>query len=456
MFSSERSTTAIAIYPLTADAWETFALTLSDAERQWATLHDFSAKAEQVCLLPNASGGVGKVLVGYKTTEQMWAIAALPRKLPQGEYYVVNEEWNAQELTQAAIGWGLGCYRFSQFRSLEQKTLPSLCAVEQHERINAFVQAISLVRDLVNLPANHMMPEHLAGVTQALATEFGADFQQLVGDELLAQNYPAIHAVGRASAHVPRLLELRWGKAGHPLITLVGKGVCFDTGGLDIKPSQFMRLMKKDMGGAAHVLGLARLIMQLQLPVALRVLIPAVDNAIGGDAFRPGDILSTRAGKFVEIDNTDAEGRLVLCDALAEAATAKPQLILDFATLTGAARVALGTEIPVFFSNDDTVTKQLQQAAQTAGELIWPLPLHQAYFEQLKSSFADFTNSGGSYGGAITAALFLNEFVPSHISWAHFDVMAWNTRERAGRPVGGEAMGLFTVYSYLETVYLVS
>ncbi len=283
-----------------------------------------------------------------------------------------------------------------------------------------------------------------------------ADFQQVIGDELIAQNYPAIHAVGRASAHVPRLLELRWGKVEHPLITLVGKGVCFDTGGLDIKPSQFMRLMKKDMGGAAHVLGLARLIMQLQLPVALRVLIPAVDNAIGGDAFRPGDILSTRAGKFVEIDNTDAEGRLVLCDALTEAATANPQLILDFATLTGAARVALGTEIPVFFSNDEAVTKQLQQAAQTAGELIWPLPLHQAYFEQLKSSVADFTNSGGSYGGAITAALFLNEFIPSHIPWVHFDVMAWNTRERAGRPVGGEAMGLFTVYLYLETIYLVS
>lgn len=456
MFSSERSTTAIAIYPLVADAWETFALTLSDAECQWAALHDFSAKAEQICLLPNTSGGVGKVLVGYKTTEQMWAIAALPRKLPQGEYYVVNEEWNAQELTQAAIGWGLGCYRFSQFRSLEQKALPSLYIADQHERINAFVQAISLVRDLVNLPANHMMPEHLAEVTQALATEFGADFQQVIGDELIAQNYPAIHAVGRASAHVPRLLELRWGTVEHPLITLVGKGVCFDTGGLDIKPSQFMRLMKKDMGGAAHVLGLARLIMQLQLPVALRVLIPAVDNAIGGDAFRPGDILSTRAGKFVEIDNTDAEGRLVLCDALTEAATANPQLILDFATLTGAARVALGTEIPVFFSNDEAVTKQLQQAAQTAGELIWPLPLHQAYFEQLKSSVADFTNSGGSYGGAITAALFLNEFIPSHIPWVHFDVMAWNTRERAGRPVGGEAMGLFTVYLYLETIYLVS
>lgn len=456
MFSSERSTTAIAIYPLVADAWETFALTLSDAECQWAALHDFSAKAEQICLLPNTSGGVGKVLVGYKTTEQMWAIAALPRKLPQGEYYVVNEEWNAQELTQAAIGWGLGCYRFSQFRSLEQKALPSLYIADQHERINAFVQAISLVRDLVNLPANHMMPEHLAEVTQALATEFGADFQQVIGDELIAQNYPAIHAVGRASAHVPRLLELRWGKVEHPLITLVGKGVCFDTGGLDIKPSQFMRLMKKDMGGAAHVLGLARLIMQLQLPVALRVLIPAVDNAIGGDAFRPGDILSTRADKFVEIDNTDAEGRLVLCDALTEAATANPQLILDFATLTGAARVALGTEIPVFFSNDEAVTKQLQQAAQTAGELIWPLPLHQAYFEQLKSSVADFTNSGGSYGGAITAALFLNEFIPSHIPWVHFDVMAWNTRERAGRPVGGEAMGLFTVYLYLETIYLVS
>jgi leucyl aminopeptidase len=234
---------------------------------------------------------------------------------------------------------------------------------------------------------------------------------------------------------------------------LVGKGVCFDTGGLDIKPSQYMRLMKKDMGGAAHVLGLAKLVMQLQLPIHLRVLIPAVDNAIGGDAFRPGDILATRAGKHVEVDNTDAEGRLVLCDALADAVEQKPQLILDFATLTGAARVALGTEIPVFFSNSLELTHALQVASAKSGELIWNLPLHKPYFEQLKSNFADFTNSGGSYGGAITAALFLNEFVPKAIAWGHFDVMAWNTRERAGRPVGGEAMGLFAVYAYLDTVY---
>jgi leucyl aminopeptidase len=309
---------------------------------------------------------------------------------------------------------------------------------------------VALVRDLENQPANHMMPQHLAVAAEQLARTFEADFSEIVGEALLEQNYPAIHAVGRASAHAPRLLKLQWGKPEHPAVTLVGKGVCFDTGGLDIKPSQYMRLMKKDMGGAAHVLGLARLIMQLQLPVHLRVLIPAVDNAIGGDAFRPGDILATRAGKSVEVDNTDAEGRLVLCDALADAVSHKPDLLLDFATLTGAARVALGTEIPVFFSNNQALTAKLQAVSAEAEELIWNLPLHRPYFEQLKSGCADLTNSGGSYGGAITAALFLNEFVPESIPWAHFDVMAWNTRERAGRPVGGEAMGLFAVYHYLE------
>lgn len=453
MFNLECPSTSVAIYPLTSSAWEALRPTLSAAEQQWAVVHDFTAKAEQVCLLPDAQGRLGKVLVGYATDAgHTWAIAGLPRKLPQGDYHLVCD-WTIPEQTQAYIGWGLGCYRFSQFLSTAPKPLPHLYVAQQSERVEAFVQAISLVRDWVNLPANHMMPEHLAAAAQTLAAEHGASFQQIIGDELLAQHYPAIHAVGRTSAHAPRLLELCWGNTEHPAITLVGKGVCFDTGGLDMKPSQFMRLMKKDMGGAAHVLGLAKLIMQLQLPVALRVLIPAVDNAIGSDAFRPGDILNTRAGKQVEVDNTDAEGRLVLCDALTEAAAAKPQLILDFATLTGAARVALGTEIPVFFSNNHELTQGLQQAAIATGELVWQLPLHRPYFEQLKSSFADFTNSGGSYGGAITAALFLNEFVPSNIAWGHFDVMAWNARDRAGRPVGGEAMGLFTVYSYLESVY---
>lgn len=452
MFTQEQPATSIAIHPLTTAQWEACAASLSAAHQQWAALNNFTAKAGQVCLLPNAAGGIAQVLVGYAAEEgTRWAIASLPNKLPGGHYHLQGD-WSAEEQLQASIGWGLGYYRFEYFTKPDNQPRPVLYA-PQAEQAKALVQAIALVRDLINQPANHMMPEHLAQATQQLAQTFHAEFSEIVGDALLSANYPAIHAVGRASKHPPRLLKLQWGNPAHPAITLVGKGVCFDSGGLDIKPSQYMRLMKKDMGGAAHVLGLARLLMQLRLPVHLRVLIAAVENAIGGDAFRPSDILATRAGKTVEIDNTDAEGRLVLCDALTAAASDKPELIIDFATLTGAARVALGTEIPVFFSNNKTLTQGLQAASESSGELIWNLPLHQPYFEQLKSQFADFTNSGGSYGGAITAALFLREFVPNTIPWAHFDVMAWNTRERAGRPVGGEAMGLFAVWEYLAKTY---
>jgi leucyl aminopeptidase len=453
MFSHDKSPDAIAIHPLTSQAWGKVEAGLPVSEQRWLGLQNFSAKAGQYCLLPDGAGGISKVFAGYDADDAiLWALAGLPRKLPAGNYYL-DCNWSEDEQVQAGIGWGLGCYRFNHFVKREDNPQPVLYVAFGQERMEAFVQAITLVRNLVNLPANHMMPQHLADVTEQLAGEYGASFRQVIGNALLDENYPAIHAVGRASEHAPRLLEMCWGDKTNPAVTLVGKGVCFDTGGLDIKPSQYMRLMKKDMGGAAHVLGLAKLVMQLQLPIHLRVLIPAVDNAIGGDAFRPGDILATRAGKHVEVDNTDAEGRLVLCDALADAVEQKPQLILDFATLTGAARVALGTEIPVFFSNSLELTHALQVASAKSGELIWNLPLHKPYFEQLKSNFADFTNSGGSYGGAITAALFLNEFVPKAIAWGHFDVMAWNTRERAGRPVGGEAMGLFAVYAYLDTVY---
>ncbi|MEB4592590.1 leucyl aminopeptidase family protein [Candidatus Thiothrix sp. Deng01] len=453
MFTQEKPASSIAIYPLGKAGWEALEPSLPEAERRWAKLHDFSAKAGQLCLLPDGRGGISKVLAGYDEADNArWAIASLPGKLPGGCYHL-ECAWAESDRLLASIGWGLGGYRFEQYLRPDNKPKPVLYLPELQDKAQAYIQAVTLVRDLINQPANHMMPEHLSAAAEQLAQAFGADFSEIVGDDLLTENYPAIHAVGRGSAHESRLLKLRWGNPMHPSVTLVGKGVCFDTGGLDIKPSQYMRLMKKDMGGAAHVLGLARLVMQLKLPVHLRVLIPAVDNAIGGDAFRPGDVLATRAGKQVEVDNTDAEGRLVLCDALNEAATQKPQLLLDFATLTGAARVALGTEIPVFFSNNRELTAQLQAASEAAGELIWNLPLHQPYFEQLKSHCADFTNSGGSYGGAITAALFLNEFVPKGVAWAHFDIMAWNTHERAGRPVGGEAMGLFAVYAYLESVY---
>ena len=452
----------IAIIPVTkntlVDALNTYPNTVSS----WVKSSGFKAKPDEFCLVPDKSGNIEKVLVGVAEKIQsdtgiaMWAISTLPKKLPLGQYHL-ECDWNDLLKLQAAIGWGLGAYSFDFFKQdfLEQTQKPLLKVADaQLKQINAYVDAFTLVRDLINTPANHMMPEHMAELTNELAMQHKASFEEIVGENLLNENFPAIHAVGRASAHEPRLLKLMWGDESHPLLSLVGKGVCFDTGGLDLKPSKFMRNMKKDMGGAAHVLGLAHMIMSLNLPVRLQVLIPAVDNAISSDAYRPGDIIETRAHKTVEIDNTDAEGRVVLCDALTLACESSPDLIIDFATLTGAARVAVGTEIPALFTNSDSLLTGLQNASKISGELLWPLPLHHAYRYQLDSTVADIANSSPEgYGGAITAALYLNEFVDENIQWAHLDMMAFNTRDRPGRPKGGEAMGLLAVFEYLQQRY---
>ncbi|MBL0689945.1 MAG: leucyl aminopeptidase family protein, partial [Pseudoalteromonas sp.] len=311
--------------------------------------------------------------------------------------------------------------------------------------------AINLARDLVNTPAADMMPQHLSQVMSDLADTFDGEFTQWVGDELLEQNYPTIHMVGRASENKPRLLDLKWGAVDAPQITLVGKGVCFDSGGLDLKPSSGMRNMKKDMGGAAHVIALAQLIMAANLPIRLRVLVPAVENAVSRNAFRPGDVIKTRKGIMVEIDNTDAEGRLVLCDALSEAQNDEPELIIDFATLTGACRVALGTELPGFFSTERDVANAIMDSGMQVNDPVWQLPLFEQYTPFLKSDVADMTNcSSTPFGGAITAALYLKEFVEPNTPWVHFDVMAWNLRALPGRPAGGEALGIRAVFTYLQ------
>ncbi|MEZ5477588.1 MAG: leucyl aminopeptidase family protein [Thiolinea sp.] len=456
MFTYEKTENSTPIRLIVPTRLEEVLAGLPKAARNWVGASRFQAKAGEYCLIPDEEGLPALVLVGLVPDEGLlWSLAALPASLPEGDYHLEGD-WADEDISQAALGWGLGSYRFEQFRKAAEAVEPRLYIGSEAAYVNAVVDSISLVRNLVNTPANHMMPQDLEAVMQLLADKHDAELTVVKGNELLEENFPAIHAVGRASVHAPRLLELNWGDDDDdeaPLITLVGKGVCFDSGGLDIKSSGNMRLMKKDMGGAAHVLGLANLIMQLELPVNLQVLIPAVENAISGDAFRPGDVLATRLGKTVEVDNTDAEGRLVLCDALAYAAEFDPDVVIDFATLTGAARVALGTEIPVFFCNDRSLMQQLQIASTTSGELIWNMPLHKPYFEKLKSNVADMTNSGDAYGGAITAALFLNEFVPSRIPWAHFDVMAWNLRARPGRPVGGEAMGLLSVFEYIDAQF---
>jgi leucyl aminopeptidase len=299
-----------------------------------------------------------------------------------------------------------------------------------------------------------MMPQDLSAQVKTLAEEFNADFDEIVGDALLQENYPMIHAVGRASAHAPRLLDLHWGDDNHPKVTLIGKGICFDTGGLNLKPGEAMRYMKKDMGGAAHTIGLAYLIMAAKLPIRLRLLIPAADNAVSSDSFRPGDVLKSRKGLTVEIDNTDAEGRLVLCDALTEGASEKPELMIDFATLTGACRVALGTELPGFFTNQQQLAGDLMQAGERVSDPVWNLPLHKAYKDALKSDIADLINSVPTpFGGAITAALYLEAFV-DNTPWVHFDVMAWNRRSLPGRPIGGEAMGLRAMFNYLRNRFV--
>ncbi len=422
--------------------------------RRWLTETDFKMKPGDFSLVPGTEGGLRAVVTCVKSGDDLWALGGLPAALPAGDYYLdaILESRQRERLT---LGWALGAYQFTRYKA--PKRAPARLAPDpacDTERIQRQLAAVALVRDLVNTPAEDMMPEQLAEAAQALGQEFGASLEQIVGDDLLARNYPVIHAVGRASVHPPRLLDLRWGDPAHPRVTLVGKGVCFDSGGLDLKPSSAMRLMKKDMGGAATALGLARLIMSAGLPVRLRALVAAVDNAVAGNAFRPGDVLRSRQGLTVEIHNTDAEGRLILCDALAEAGSERPEFLFDFATLTGAARVALGTEVPALFCNDETLATGLLAAAEREQDPVWRLPLHRSYREMLDSKIADLANaSESSYAGAITAALFLKEFVPDGIPWAHLDLMAWNLKTQPGRPEGGEAMGLRAVFAWLEQRY---
>ncbi len=422
--------------------------------RNWISSNRFEAPG--TLLIPASDGSLKLVLHVVKELEHYFIAGELPSKLPAGEYSLdlrLDREDARQAISRNFFeSWGLAAYRYDRYTK-NDKAMPVLVCDDENVLQQALhtVNAISFVRDLVNAPANDMMPEHMAEEVALLAELFSADTRHVIGDDLLAANYPAIHTVGRASVHAPRLIELCWGDEKAPKLTLVGKGVCFDSGGLDLKPAQYMRQMKKDMGGAAHALGLAWLIMAHNLPVRLRVLIPAVENAVSGNAFRPGDVIKTRAGISVEIDNTDAEGRLVLCDALHDADQEKPDLIIDFATLTGAARVALGTELPALFSNDDTLARELMEIGSSNADPVWQLPLFSAYEESLKSDIADTLNSSANpYGGAITAALYLQKFLPNQSPWLHFDVMAWNLRKQPGRPIGGEAMGLRTVFTSLQ------
>ena len=424
---------------------------LAPAQRRWAEAGDFTGRAHTHCTVPDAKGAIALVLAGVDDADDPWALASLPLKLAAGRYSLGKGTVALAE-DKAAFGWALGSYQFARYKKARRK--PADLQLEPSAKVAqalGLAEAVKLVRDLVNTPAEDMGPGELSDIVREQADLFGAEFDEWVGDELLAQNFPAIHAVGRAATREPRLLELNWGSEKHPRLAIVGKGVCFDTGGLDIKGAEGMRLMKKDMGGAAHAIALARLVMQRKLPYRLQLLVPAVENAISGNAYRPGDVIRTRKGLTVEIGNTDAEGRVVLADALAYAVEEAPAIVIDFATLTGAARVALGPELPALFANDEKLAARLLRAAEAVEDPVWRLPLWRNYRRLFESDVADFNNTGkGGFAGAVVAALFLDGFVPETTPWAHFDTYAWNDAARPGRPVGGDAMGLRAALAALE------
>jgi leucyl aminopeptidase len=469
-YLTNASSTAIPITPVAAEGFKTW-LTGQPARLQaWVKSTDFDGAAGSVSLVTGKSGALDRVLLGIGAPRRpgasvfdlgageapsnlTWRYAGLPSRLPPGTYRI-DAKLSPEEATKAALGWALACYAFTRYRKKKQPSFPKLvwpqgCDTAHVERAAA---AITMARDLITTPAADMGPAELADAAAAVAKTYKAKLRVVVGDDLLKQNYPAIHAVGRASARPPRLIDMTWGDAKAPKVTLVGKGVCFDTGGYDLKPSSGMKLMKKDMAGAAQALALGRMIMAAGLPVRLRVLMPAVENMVDGNALRPLDIIATRKGISVEIGNTDAEGRLILCDALADAVEEKPALLFDFATLTGAARTALGPELPALFSNNTQLAQDLMRHAAAAEDPLWPMPLWRPYRDKLAGTkIADINNiSEGPFAGAITAALYLQEFVPAEVPWAHLDFFGWNDSSKPGRPEGGETQGIRAIFRLIE------
>jgi leucyl aminopeptidase len=443
-----RRSQALPLSAVTKAGLKSWLATQSDAVAAWVRAAGFAADPGAHLLLPAAREGIGGVLLGVESGSDIWSYGGLPMVLPEGAYRLIDA--SPEAATAAALGWALGGYVFDRYK--EPKRPPAALVWPgnaDRAAVERAAAAIFLVRDLVNTPAEDLGPAELAAAARRVAKAHGARCSIIVGDALLSAGYPMIHAVGRASSRAPRLIDLRWGRRG-PRVTLVGKGVCFDSGGLDLKSSGNMKLMKKDMGGAAHVLALGQMIMAAGLKVRLRVLIPAVENSVSGNAFRPLDILPTRKGLTVEIGNTDAEGRLILCDALAEADREKPDLIVDCATLTGAARVALGPELPALFGNDDATAEALLRHGLAERDPLWRLPLHAGYRRQLDSKIADLNNAPDwPFAGAIIGALFLAEFVAPETPWLHLDMMAWNGSARPGRPEGGEATGLRALYAMI-------
>jgi leucyl aminopeptidase len=449
------SNSSIPLWLLYEDEIEGWRARQAPLARQWLGEQNFKGEKHRVVLLPDSGGVIACAAAGLGKRHgevSLWHAAGLAERLPARRFRLA-QEFSAAEATQLALGFAYGAYRFERYRAckIELASLEAPSNADMAYVANA-ADSLRMARDWINTPAGDFGPPQLAAAARQVAERHHAGFKEWVGPDLISANFPAIHAVGRASSEAPRLVELRWAPAGaeaYPRVTLIGKGVCFDSGGLDIKPSSGMSLMKKDMGGAAVALSLAHLLMSAKARVQLRVLLPAVENAISGNAYRPGDVLSTRKGLTVEVGNTDAEGRLVLCDALAFADAEHPALIIDFATLTGAARVALGPELPALFGNDDRAVQELARVAAAEHDPLWPMPLWAGYEDELASKIADLNNVASStFAGAIFGALFLKRFV-TESTWMHIDLYAWNSKDRPGRGVGAEAQALRGVYRYL-------
>ncbi len=456
MFETAAAASAIPITFATKATWEAICADLPAQARQFALAHGFAAKPGACLALPSADGHIAQVIFGLEEETSKFRDpfrpGQLPSLLPPGVYRFANAPHDTR---LAVLAFALGSYRFSRYRKSEasEVTLVPPDGIDAAD-IARMADAAALARDLINTPSNDMGPEELALAAQHLARRFGAHFNCIVGDDLTRQNFPLIYAVGMASSRTPRLIDLSWGDPTHPKVTLVGKGVCFDSGGLDLKPSAGMLIMKKDMGGAANVLALAQMVMDAKLKLRLRVLIPAVENAVAGNAFRPLDIFTSRKGLTVEIGNTDAEGRLILADALALADEEKPDLLVDLGTLTGAARVALGPDLPPFYTNDETLALDVAACAKQENDPLWRLPLWPAYDSWLDSKVATITNApSGTFAGSITCALFLQRFVEHAKSWLHVDIYGWTPSAKPARPEGGECQAARAIYKLLGERY---
>ena len=453
LIQPDRGQQARSIHLVDKDGLEEFLKGCTVPQRAALAAQKFKGESHSQAIVPDGDDWMAVAGVADPAQLTSWCLAKLAETLPAGTYRLASGEPR-----QAMFGWITGQYRFDRYLSEAKSEGPRILLTGELKAIPqvlAEADATALVRDMVNTPAEDMGPVDIEARAQEIAKSHGAQLRVTRGD-MLEREYPMIHMVGRAAArsHAPCLIELEWGDPSHPRIAVVGKGVCFDSGGLDIKPSSGMLLMKKDMGGAAHALALAQLVMDAALPVRLHMLIPAVENAIAGNAFRPGDVLRSRAGITVEIGNTDAEGRLILGDALTRAGEAEPELVIDFATLTGAARVAVGPDLPALFARRDETAQALLDAGAAVDDPCWRLPLFDGYREYLKSEIADINNSGSSgFAGASTGALFLDRFVPKGVDWAHFDTFAWRPAAKPGRPKGGDALGLRAAWRLLQTRY---